>query len=95
LSSIIFETARFLFCAKEIVHLDESGSIDAGIPDVISVDAFEELLSKASAAIDAGDYSSALEGFRQALDMARRVYGENAELRELENTIKDIGSILP
>ena len=75
--------------------MDESGSIDAGIPDVISVDAFEELLSKASAAIDAGDYSSALEGFRQALDMARRVYGENAELRELENTIKDIGSILP
>ena len=66
----------------------EEQSFDA---DLLAID---KIVAEAAASIDAGDYQSALLGFRQALNLARQFFGENIELTELEDTIADISEKL-
>jgi len=56
--------------------------------------AVDDILSDAAAATDEGDYRVALEGFEQALDVTRRVFGDNIELTELKHKIADIHELL-
>jgi len=58
------------------------------------LEAVDEVINEAAAAIDAGEYRAALEGFRRALKMARRFFGDNAELQDLDSTISDIDELL-
>jgi len=58
------------------------------------LEAIDLLISGAAAAIDDGDHYAALDGFRQALGLARSCFGENTELAELENAIEDIDGML-
>jgi len=52
------------------------------------------LISDASKAIDAGEFVAALEGFREALRHARRLFGESLEISELDKAIQDINGLL-
>ena len=56
--------------------------------------AVDEILADAAHATDEGDYKVALEGFEQALKVARRVFGDNIELHELKHKIADIHELL-
>ena len=57
-------------------------------------EAIEILISDAAAAIDSGNYSDALEGFRLALELMHRFFGDNTELSELEKNIAGIYDLL-
>ena len=52
------------------------------------------LIADASQAIDAGEYIAALEGFREALRLVRRLFGESLELVQIDRSINDIGELL-
>ena len=54
----------------------------------------DRIIADAAAAIDSGDYHSALIGFKQALQLAKHFFGENIELTELEGTIAEINEQL-
>lgn len=58
------------------------------------LEAVDIVIESAAAAIDAGEYRTALEGFREALRMARRFFGDNLELENLGDAINDIGELL-
>ena len=67
------------------------------IDEQVVPDGFESvdtLIAAAASATDAGDYKTALAGFKQALELARGYFGENLELTELENTISEINELL-
>ena len=72
---------------------ETTGTIDGQGFDV-GIEAIDSLIQDAAAAIDEGDHFAALDGFRQALAMARRCFGENPELKQIENTIVDIDGLL-
>ena len=57
-------------------------------------DIVDKLLSEASAAIDSGNYITALDGFRLALELTRQIFGEQAELSELEEAIAELNELL-
>ena len=59
-----------------------------------NLEVIDLLIADASAAIDAGEFSAALEGFREALRLARGLFGDNREMAELDKTITDINEIL-
>ena len=70
---------------------------DDTIDGLISSDemkAVDTLVAAATSAIDAGKYHEALAGLRQALYLARALFGDNIELTELENTIAEINEML-
>ena len=52
------------------------------------------LIADASDAIDAEEYLAALEGFREALRLVRRLFGESLEISELDKAIEDINGLL-
>ena len=54
----------------------------------------DSVIKDASAAIDAGDFHGALNGFRRALTLARSLFGDNCELATLNDTIADINGML-
>jgi len=72
---------------------DENIKIEdlSSLGDLASVD---EFLAKAAAATDEGDYKAALSGFEQALEVARRIFGDNIELAELKQKIIEIQKLL-
>ena len=54
----------------------------------------DELLAGAAVATEKGDYQSALDGFEQALDVTKRIFGDNIELAELKHKIAEIHALL-
>jgi len=56
--------------------------------------AVDNILAEAAAATDEGDYRAALEGFEHALEVTKRIFGDNIELAELKNKIADIHELL-
>jgi len=69
--------------------------------DIISANGFDSelevidlLIADASSAIDAGEYLAALEGFREALRLAKSTFGDNVEIEELGKAINDIEELL-
>jgi len=72
---------------------DTNGTIGGQGFDV-GIEAIDLLIHNAAAAIDEGDHFAALDGFRQALQLARRCFGENLELKQIESTIEDIDGLL-
>ena len=72
----------------EISNIIDDNDFDAelGVIDL--------LISDASNAIDAGEFIAALEGFREALRHARRLFGESLEISELDKAIQDINGLL-
>jgi len=54
----------------------------------------DNLLTVAAAATDEGDYQGALEGFEQALEVTKRIFGDNLELTALESKIEEIHELL-
>ena len=74
--------------------MDETNEPNGGLGFDADIAAIDLLINNAAAAIDAGEHVAALDGFRQALGLARRCFGENMELADLENTIEDINNEL-
>ena len=68
--------------------------VRSGRPPDADLEALDSIIAGASAAIDAGDYSSALYGFRQAIVLARDFFGESLELAELSETVEDIERLI-
>ena len=56
--------------------------------------AVDSLLEDAATAIDEGKYQDALDGFEQALELTKRIFGDNIELTELKHKIADIQKLL-
>jgi len=56
--------------------------------------AVDNIIAEAVAAIDEGNYLSALERFEHALEVTKRIFGDNIELTELKHKITDIQNIL-
>ena len=56
--------------------------------------AIDNIIADAVAATDRGDYKEALEGFEHALEVTKRIFGDNIELTELKHKIADIHEIL-
>ena len=56
--------------------------------------AVDNILADAAAATDEGDYQEALDGFEHALEITRKVFGDNLELTELKHKIADIHELL-
>jgi len=72
---------------------NQNDNIDGQVvPD--DFESVDKLIAAAASATDAGDYKTALAGFKQALELARGYFGENLELTELENTISEINELL-
>ena len=71
----------------DIIELDDLSSLG----ELASVD---DIIAEAVAATDEGNYRSALEGFEQALEVTKRIFGDNIELTELKHKIADIHEIL-
>ncbi|MDR2572531.1 MAG: hypothetical protein LBD23_19855 [Oscillospiraceae bacterium] len=63
----------------------------SSLGELVAVDG---MLEDAASAIDEGDYHAALEGFEQALEVTRRIFGDNLELTELKHKIADIHELL-
>jgi len=63
----------------------------SSLGDLAKVDT---LLTVAAAATDEGDYQGALEGFEQALEVTKRIFGDNLELTALESKIEEIHELL-
>jgi len=76
------------------LSLDNISEINADHIDVGDSDIIDKLLSEASAAIDSGNYITALDGFRLALELTRQIFGEQAELSELEEAIAELNELL-
>ena len=56
--------------------------------------AVDSLLEDAAMAIDDGKYQDALNGFEQALELTKRIFGDNIELTELKHKITDVHKLL-
>jgi len=56
--------------------------------------AVDSLLEDAATAIDDGKYQDALDGFEQALELTKRIFGDNIELTELKHKITDVHHLL-
>jgi len=56
--------------------------------------AIDNIIADAVAATDKGDYKGALESFEQALEVTKRIFGDNLELTELKHKIAEIQEIL-
>jgi len=56
--------------------------------------AVDSIIADAVAATDEGDYRLALDGFEHALEVTKRIFGDNIELTELKHKIADINEIL-
>ena len=56
--------------------------------------AVDNIIAEAVAATDEGDFHGALEGFEHALEVTKRIFGDNIELTELKHKIADIHEIL-
>jgi len=63
----------------------------SNLGDLVSVD---ELIDKASAATDKGDYEAALRGFEEALNATQKIFGDNIELKELKHRIAEVKELL-
>jgi hypothetical protein len=74
---------------EELNILTDDEAFEAGIF------AMDMLMADSAAAIDEGNYGAALEGFRSTLALARHLFGQQAELSELEKTIADINELIP
>ena len=74
--------------------MDETIEPNSGLSFDADIAAIDSLINNAAAAIDAGEHDAALDGFRQALGLARRCFGESLELTDLENTIEEIDNEL-
>lgn len=61
---------------------------------VDSVAELNKIIDDAAAATDTGDYENALNGFKHALSDAERLFGNNAELNELNEMIDEINILL-
>jgi len=53
-----------------------------------------DILDKAAAATDEGDFKTALDGFESAIEVTRRIFGDNLELTELRHKIADIHELM-
>jgi len=73
--------------ADDIIGEEDLSSLG----ELASVDS---IIAEAVAAIDKGDYHEALEGFEHALEVTKRIFGDNLELTELKHKIADIHEIL-
>ena len=56
--------------------------------------AVDSLLEDAATATDEGHYQDALDGFEQALELTKRIFGDNIELTELKHKIADVHKLL-
>ena len=56
--------------------------------------AVDSLLEDAAAATDEGRYRDALNGFEQALELTKRIFGDNIELTELKHKITEVHKLL-
>ena len=56
--------------------------------------AVDDIIADAVAATDEGDFQVALNGFEHALEVTKRIFGDNIELTELKHKIADIHEIL-
>jgi len=56
--------------------------------------AVDSLLEDAATATDEGKYQDALNGFEQALELTKRIFGDNIELTELKHKIADVHKLL-
>jgi len=65
----------------DLSSLGELASVDGIIADAVS-------------ATDKGDYHEALEHFEHAIEVTKRIFGDNIELTELKNKIANIHEIL-
>ena len=74
--------------------MDETDGTTGGLSFDADIAAIDLLINNASAAIDAGEHDAALDGFRRALGLARRCFGESMELTDIESTIEDINDEL-
>ena len=54
----------------------------------------DDIIAKAVAATERGDYQIALKSFEHALEVTKRIFGDNLELTELKHKIADIKDIL-
>ena len=66
---------------EDLSSLGELASVDSIIADAVD-------------ATDKGNYIEALKGFEQALEVTKRIFGDNLELSELKQKIADIHDIL-
>ena len=71
----------------DIIDLDDLSSLG-------ELAAVDDMIAEAVAATDEGNYRSALDGFEHALEVTRRIFGDNIELTELKHKIADIHKIL-
>ena len=71
--------------------------------DIIKVDdlsslgelaAVDEIINKAVAAKDSGNYRESLSGFEHALEVTQRIFGDNIKLVELKHEIAEIHKLL-
>ena len=69
-------------------------NVDGGDGFESELEVIDLLISDASEAIDAGEYIAALEGFREALRLIRRLFGESLEISQIDRSINDIGELL-
>ena len=74
--------------------MDEISNVTDGNRFDSELGVIDMLISDASNAIDAGEFLAALEGFREALRMVRKLFGESLEIAELDKTIRDINGLL-
>jgi len=54
----------------------------------------DELIDKASTATDKGNYKSAIKDLEEALASTRGIFGDNAQLAEMEKEISEIRELL-
>jgi len=62
--------------------------------NIIDIEKIDSIIDSASAATDNGDYEVALQGFKQALESAKSIFGSSTELAELEQEIFEIRKML-
>ena len=75
-------------------YMSEGFIESGGISDDDEMERIDALIAVAAAAIDAGDYRGAVDGFRQALLHARQYLGQSHGLTEIEKTIDDVEGLL-
>ena len=74
--------------------MEDSDNIQDALAGTDETEAVNFLIDEASAAINAGEYRRALDGFRKALELAYNIFGESSELAELERTIAELSALL-
>ena len=72
---------------NDIIEFDDLSSLG-------ELAAVDDIIADAVAATDEGDYRGALESFEHALEVTKRIFGDNIELTELKHKIADIHEIL-